>query len=432
MSLGQGGIAHTAEEPGSNRLERERGRRPRRGPLMAFFAVLALLVAAAIAGGLLPRLARQKGLAAEAQEVTDRKPLVIATAAHLASAKDSIDLPGDLQAMVESPIFARADGYLKTRLVDYGDHLKTGQLMAEIETPELDQQILQAKASLAQAQSSLRELQADIALSKANLDLAKATRDRWDHLAEKGVVSRQEREEKQADYAVKLAQTERAEASLATANDTIHASEASLRRLQEMKGFARVTAPFDGIVTQRNVDVGTLINAANAGASREMFRMAQIQPLRIFVNVPQTYVAEIHSGQSAELRVQERPGEVFPARVSHVSDALDTNSRSMLVILETPNRDARLLPGMYAQVRFASTTLKPLLRIPGDALIMGKAGPRVAVVGRNNVVHIRSVAVGQDLGAEVEIMSGLTEGEMVISHPADAVTEGAAVEVQRH
>jgi RND family efflux transporter MFP subunit len=404
--------------------------KPGRGPVLVFFAVLAVLVVAAIAGGTLPRLTRQKGLMAAAKEVTDRKPLVIATAAHFASSKDSIDLPGELQSIVESPIFARADGYLQSRLVDIGDHVTAGQLMAVLETPELDQQILQARASLSQAQSALRELQADIALSRANLNLSRATRDRWDHLAEKGVVSRQDREEKQADYAVKQAQTERAEASLATASDTIHASEANLHRLEQMKAFARVTAPFAGIVTTRNVDVGTLINAGNGGATREMFRVAQIQPLRIFVSVPQAYVSEMRNGQSAEVRVQERPGEVFPAHVSNVSDSLDATSRSMLVILETPNPGARLYPGMYAQVRFAAAKGRSLLRIPGDALVMGKAGPRVAVVGPDGVVHYRSVVMGLDLGNEVEISGGLSEGDLVVSHPADAVVEGAAVNVQ--
>ena len=408
----------------------EKSTRTGRGPLLVFFAVLILLVAGVIAGGVLPRLSRQKGLLAAAREVTDRRPVVIATAAHLGGSKDTIDLPGDLQPIVESPIFARADGYLRTRKVDIGDRVKTGQLMAEIETPELDQQILQARASLAQAQSALKELQADIELSKANLNLARATRDRWDHLAEKGVVSRQEREEKQADYAVKEAQTQRAEASLATANDTVHASEANLHRLDQMKAFASVAAPFDGIVTARNVDVGWLINAGNGGASREMFRVAQIQPLRIFVSVPQTYVAEIRNGQAAELRVQERPGEVFPAHVSNVSNSLDATSRSMLVILETPNPGARLYPGMYAQVRFAGAKAKPLLRIPGDALVIDKAGPHVAVVGADNVVHFRSVNVGLDLGAEVEIASGISAGELVISHPSDAVVEGAVVQVR--
>ena len=409
----------------------KQARKPGRAPVLIFFAVLAILVAAAVAGGTLPRLTRQKGLLAAAREVTDRKPLVIATAVHFAGARDSIDLPGELQSIVESPIFARADGYLQTRLVDIGDRVTAGQLMAVLETPELDQQILQARASLAQAQSALRELQADIALSHANLNLARATRDRWDHLAEKGVVSRQDREEKQADYAVKQAQTERAEASLATASDTIHASEANLHRLEQMKGFARVTAPFAGIVTTRNVDVGTLINAGNGGASREMFRVAQIQPLRIFVSVPQAYVSEMRNGQSAEVRVQERPGEVFPAHVSNVSDSLDATSRSMLVILETPNPGARLYPGMYAQVRFAAAKGRPLLRIPGDALVMGKAGPRVAVVGPDGVVHYRSVVMGLDLGNEVEITAGLSEGDLVVSHPADAVVDGAAVDVRK-
>lgn len=401
-----------------------------RRPLLIFFTVLALVVAAAIGEGLVPRLARQKNLVAAAGAAAAHKPLVIASAAHYAGSRDGIDLPGDLQPIVEAPIFARADGYIRTRLVDIGDHVTTGQLMAEIETPELDQQILQARASLAQAQSSLKELEADVALSRANLNLAKATRDRWEHLADKGVVSRQEREEKQADYAVKEAQTQRADASLATAHDTIRASEASLHRLEELKAFSKVTAPFDGIVTARNVDVGTLINAGNGGASKEMFRVAQIQPLRIFVNVPQAYVSGIRSGQTAQLRVQERPGETFPARVTNVSNSLDANSRSMLVILETPNPGARLYPGMYAQVRLAASGGKGPLRIPGDALLLGKNGPRVAVVGTDNAAHFQNVTIGTDLGAEIEIVAGLEEGELVISHPTDAVQEGTVVEVR--
>jgi RND family efflux transporter MFP subunit len=191
-----------------------------------------------------------------------------------------------------------------------------------------------------------------------------------------------------------------------------------------------VAAPFDGIVTARNVDVGTLINAGNGGASKEMFRVAQIQPLRIFVNVPQTYVAGIQRGQSAQLRVQERPGEVFPAHVSNVSDSLDAGSRSMLVILETPNPGARLYPGMYAQVRFAASGGKGALRIPGDALLLGKSGAQVVVVGPDGAAHFKRVTIGTDLGAEVEIASGLSEGEMVISHPTDSVQEGTAVEVR--
>ncbi|MGP8245627.1 MAG: efflux RND transporter periplasmic adaptor subunit [Bryobacteraceae bacterium] len=413
------------------RTEVEIETRPGSRRLLAFFGVLALVVIACIAGGLLPRLARQKALVAVAGAETERKPVVIVSAVKTAPAKETIDLPGDFEAMVESPIFARADGYLKSRVVDIGDHVKTGQLMAEIETPELDQQISQARATLAQSQDSLQELAADIELARANLSLAQVTLDRWQHLSDKGVVARQELDQKKADFDVKHAQTQHAEASLATARETVRANQANLQRLQEMKIFARVVAPFDGVVTARNVDVGTLINAGNGGASREMFRVARITPLRIFVNVPQTYVAEIHNGQSAELRVEEKPGEIFPAHVTNISDSLDANSRAMLVILETPNPGATLYPGMYAQVRFTLVHSKPLLRIPADTVVQTKSGPRVAVVDGENVVHFRDIAIGQDLGPEIEVVSGLAAGDLVVSNPGDAVVENASVDVRK-
>jgi len=416
----------------SHHTATQTAKRHGRRPVIAFFAVLALLVAIAILAGSLPRLSREKRLIAASAALQRRKPVVIASTARLASSKDTIDLPGDLQSMVESPIFARADGYLKTRFVDIGDHVKNGQPMADLETPELDQQIAQAHATLAQAQASLKELQADIELSRANLNLANVTQGRWQRLADKGVVSRQDLDEKRADLGVKQAQADRAVASLATAQETVRATDANLHRLEEMKSFARVTAPFDGVVTARNVDIGTLINAGNGGASREMFRVAKIQPLRIFVNVPQTYVEEIRDGESAELRVQERPGEVFPAHVTNVSHSLDTNSRSMLVILETPNPGSLLYPGMYAQIRFPSAVHSghALLRIPADALIVDKSGTRVAVVDSVGVVRIRDIVVSQDLGSEIEVISGLSPGELVISNPSDVVQEGAAVDVK--
>lgn len=399
-------------------------------PILLFFGVLAVVIAIAIVGGLLPRLSRQKGLLAASEEVSARRPVVIASPVHLAAAKDTIDLPGDLQSMIESPMFARADGFIRTRLVDIGDHVKTGQLMAEIETPELDQQIGMARAALAQSQSALKEMEADITLSQANMNLAKVTLDRWQRLADRGVVSRQDRDEKQADFAVKQAQTEKAQATLATAHDTIRGNQSNLARLEQLKAFSRVTAPFDGLVTARNVDVGTLINAGNGGASKEMFRVARIQPLRIFVNVPQTFVEEMHNGQTAEVRVQERPGLVFPAKVTNISSSLDTNNRSMLVILETPNPGATLFPGMYAQVRFAGSRPRPTLRVPGDTVMMDKNGARVAVVGPDHVVHFRSITIGQDLGSEIEVISGVAAGEMVVSNPSDAVQENAVVDVR--
>jgi RND family efflux transporter MFP subunit len=298
--------------------------------------------------------------------------------------------------------------------------------MAEIETPELDQQISQARATLAQAQASLKELEAEIQLSRANLDLAKVTWERWQALLEKGVVSRQDADSKQYDLAVKQATTDKAIASRDTARETIRASQASLGRLEEMKSFARVTAPFDGVVTARDVDIGTLITAGN----KELFKVAKIDPLRIFVNVPQSFVEQIHNGQEAELRVEERPGRVFPARVTGFSNSLDTNSRAMLVILQTPNPGATLYPGMYAQVRFSGAQGRTSLRVPGDTIVLGKTGPRVATVDADHKVHFKSIMIGQDLGSEVVVTSGLAAGDLVISNPSDSVQDNVLVEVR--
>jgi RND family efflux transporter MFP subunit len=413
-----------AQQPG---LEPVKAPRPGVRPILVFFAVLAVLIATAIVAGLLPRLGREKGLLAAAQEVAERRPVVIASPAHMSGAQDSVDLPGDLVAMIETPILSRVDGYLKTKAVDLGWHVTTGQLMAEIETPELDQQIGQARATVEQTQATLKELQADIELARANLELARVTHERWQRLQEQGVVSKQDADTRRADLAVKEATVQKAEAALATARNTIAANQAALRRLEETKGFARVTAPFAGVVTERLTDVGTLINAG----SKEMFKVAQLDPMRIFVNVPQTHVAAITQGQPAELRVQELPGRVFTAKVTGISNSLDTGSRAELIVLQTPNPDGALLPGMYAQVRLTASRRAGVLRIPGDALILGKSGARVAVLSDRNVVHFRAVTMGQDLGQEVEIVSGLTAGEMVISNPTDAITEGAVVEVRK-
>lgn len=399
-------------------------------PLLLFFAVLGLVVGAAILAGFLPRASRQKVMLAASEKTAAQHPVVTASPAHFAASKDGVDLPGDLQALVDAPIFARASGYQKSRLVDIGDRVHTGQLLAEIETPELDQQISQARAALAQSQAALKELGADIELSHANLNLAKVTLDRWERLAAKGAVSRQEFDEKHADYDVKKAQTDRAEASLATAQETIRASDANLKRLQEMKGFASVTAPFDGIVTERLTDIGTLINSGNDGSGKEMFRVAKLTPLRIYVNVPQTYVQQIHAGQIAQLRLQELPNQVFPAEVERIANSLDASSRAMLVILRTPNADGKLYPGMYVQVHFATGGAKPVLRVPGDAVMLTKSGPRVATLDADRIVHFRAVTLGEDLGSEIEIVNGLHEGELVVSNPADTVQEGAKVEVR--
>ena len=406
-------------------------KKPGRAGLLVFFGLLSAAVVAGVIAGALPRLTRQHMLAAAAQEVRERLPLVTVTPARQATGKSAIELPGDLVALVEAPIFARADGFVKRRLVDLGYNVTGGQLMAELETPELDQQISQARATLAQSQATINELEAALELAHANQKIARLTADRWKELTAGGIFSRQDADEKDAALAMRVAETRRAEAALTTARETIRANEANLKRLEQLKGFAQVTAPFDGVVTSRTTDVGTLINSGNGGPSKEMFRVAQIDVIRVFVNVPQANVSAIQPGQAAEVRVQERPGMLFPARVTSIANSLDTNSRSMLAICRLENPKHLLFPGMFAQVRFSAPGERAALVIPGDAVMMSRSGPRVALVGEDKIVHFRNIVIGTDLGAEVEVASGLSPGDMVISNPTDAITDGARVEARR-
>jgi RND family efflux transporter MFP subunit len=401
----------------------------RRG-LLWLFLILAVLVIAAIAFGVLPRLARDKMLAAASDAADEKRPVVNVVAVRRSPAKSELELPGDLQAQVESPIFARADGYMRKRLVDIGDHVRVGQLLAEIETPELDQQLSQARANLAQSQASLRQYEAALVQARANLKLAEVTLARWKHLNDSGVVSKQDRDEKQAIFDVRQAEVSSAQANINAAQKAVEANEANVRRLEEMKSFANVTAPFTGVITARNIDTGTLINGGNGGPNREIVRIAQIGTMRIFVNVPQTYASLVHSGQTAELRVQELPGQMFQARVSRTTNAVDSNSRTLLAVLETPNARGLLLPGMYAQVKFSFPGTKSALLVPGDAMTQGREGPRVAVAGPDGLVHFRRIHITHDYGTDLEVDSGVSEGDMVIVNPGDQVRENARVDTR--
>jgi RND family efflux transporter MFP subunit len=403
-------------------------RRASRGSLLGLFILLALVVFAAIALGLRSRLAREKTLAAASEAMEERRPQVNVAPVRRSPSSSALELPGDLQAYLESPVFARVDGYMSQRLVDYGDHAHAGQTLAVIETPELDQQISQARASVEQSHAALQQYQAALVRAKANLRLSEVTLARWKRLAEKGVVSKQEGDEKQADFDVRQAEVAAAQANIAAGIKGGEASEAGLRRLEELKSFSQVTAPFDGIITSRNMDVGTLVNAGNGGPNREIFRIAQIQRMRIFVNVPQTYAPLVRTGQQADLRVQELPDQVFPATVARTTNSVDANSRTMLAILETPNPRGVLLPGMYAQVKFSFPGSKTALLVPGDALLLGREGPRVAVAGPDHVVHMRNIHIMHDYGADLEVDSGVAEGDLVVVNPNDQVRENVRVE----
>ena len=408
-------------------------RRASRGALLGLFLLLALVVIGAIVFGLRPRLAREKALAAASEAIEDKTPILNVAPVRPSPAKSELELPGDLQALVESPIFARADGYMRKRLVDIGDRVRAGQLLAEIETPELDQQLSQARANLAQAQASLVQFQANLVQARANLNLAKVTWERWKRLADRGVYSRQDADEKQAAFEARQADVDAAAAGVEASRKSMDANAANGRRLEELKSFARVAAPFDGVITSRNMnmDPGTLINSGNGGPDHEIFRVAQIGTMRIFVNVPQAYAPLVRAGLRAQLRVQELPGQMFPATVARTSHSVDATARTMLTILETPNPTGALLPGMYSQVKFSFPGSKSALLVPGDALMLGREGPRVAIVAPDHIVHMRHIHITHDYGADLEVDSGVTPGELVVLNPTDQVRENAHVEVRR-
>ncbi len=401
----------------------------RRG-LLLMFALIGLLLVGAIVAGLMPRLARQKSLSAEAAVTARTRPQVTVAIVKQAPKESSIELPGDLVALIESPIFARIDGFIKKRYADIGYKIKAGDLLMELETPDLDQQINQARALLSQAQSASKQMDAALGQAQANLKLAQVTVDRWNRLVSAGVVSHQDADEKQATYDVGLAQVESARANIAAARDTVSANQANVRRLEEMKSYSRVTAPFDGIITYRNPDIGTLINAGSSGSGREMFRLAQIHILRIFVNVPQAYSTSIQKDLRAELRVQELPGKVFPVKVKDTTHSLDANARTMLAVLVVENTDGVLLPGMFAQVKFFMRHDKPSLLVPGDALVMGTSGPRVAVVDDEGRVHYKSIEIVRDFGSELDVASGLKPGDRLVVNPGDEVRENTLVDIR--
>lgn len=307
-------------------------------------------------------------------------------------------LPADVQPFIEASIHARASGYLKNWFVDIGDQVTNGQVLAEIDTPELDEQIAQAKAQVDQ--------------SKASLDLAKVTSDRWTELLKTASVSEQETAEKTADYAVQKANVE--------------AAQANLERLNDLKQFDLVTAPFPGTITARNTDIGQLIAA---GTGPELFRLAQTNPLRVYVKVPQTLIHAIVPGQTAQLTFQELPGKIFTAEVTRSAGAVDLTTRTLQVELQVPNPTAEIFAGSYAQVSFNQSAAPNVLTISDNALIFRAQGMQLALVGDDGKVQLRSIKLGRDFGNTVEVMAGLNPGDRVINNPPDSIAEGMPVQV---
>ncbi|MBI5685999.1 MAG: efflux RND transporter periplasmic adaptor subunit [Verrucomicrobia bacterium] len=358
--------------------------------------VAALLIAAAFVAGLLPRLRARQIVATETRELATPTVSVVSPAP--GRREDTIALPAEVKPLVEAPIYARASGYLKRWLVDIGANVKAGQLLAEIDTPELDQDLARARAELARAE--------------AGLALAQTTAARWTELLKTASVSEQETAEKKADLALKVA--------------AVEAERANLHRLENLKGFARVVAPFDGTITARKTDTGQLITA---GGSHELFQLAQTRTLRVFVSVPQTLVRAVAPGQSAEVTFPELPGRKFQAKVVRTAGAVDADSRTLLTELSLDNARGELLAGSYAQVRFIEARSTTALTLPSNALLFRGEGMQVGLVSPDGKVALRNIKLGRDFGKAVEVIEGLTPTDRVILNPSDSLTAGATVRV---
>jgi RND family efflux transporter MFP subunit len=376
---------------------------------------LTLVFAALFAIGLIPRLSRAAQLESAARAGDAAAPVLVVLP-HRAPAEVEISLPGNVQAYQFATIYARANGYVKRRLVDIGDEVKAGQLLAELETPELDEELRQARAALGQARAGLRQAQTNLELARVNLE-------RSQNLRQRGIVPAQDNDDKQAAYDAQQAQVEAALANIV-------AGEANVERLTNLQSFRRVVAPFDGTITYRSIDPGALVTANTGASGRELFRIGQGETVRIFVDVPQAYATSLRPGQAARVTLQERPEREFHGKVVRTAGALDPSSRTLPTEIQVPNHDRALLAGMYADVKIRVTRATPPLIVPASALLVRNDGTHLAVV-ENGRVRLPAITLGRDYGSEIEVLDGLSDRDSIILNPSASIAEGDAVQAQR-
>jgi RND family efflux transporter MFP subunit len=393
--------------------------------LVFFLIIVGLLITGAI-----PKLQRKTALANEVKAIETGMPVVNTVVLKLQEGENEISLPASMQAIQEAAIYARVDGYLKVRGVDIGDHLKAGTVMAEIEAPEIDQQLAQVQATLAHAVAALAQAKATQKQAETRMQLAKVTVDRWKQLVVKGVVSRQDGDDKQGAYDASVADYDAAVANVTAAVADISAQKANVARMEEMRSFEKVVAPFDGVVTARNVDPGALITAGSATDKRELFRMAKEGELRIFVNVPQSYAAAIHEGETAIIRVNEFQGRQFPGKIIRTSDSLDPSSRTLLTEIHIPNPNHTLRPGMFSSVKFTLDRTARTILAPASVMLFDSGGTRVAIVKPDQTLHFQKVTPGRDYGSTIELVAGVNPGDRAVINPSDELAEGMKVEVK--
>ena len=368
-----------------------------------FFTVLFSVVVVLIVLGaftLFQRRAQYQALAKETEVLAIPTVAVIHPAAE--ASQEDLVLPGNLQAYVESPIYARTNGYLKKWYHDIGSRVQKGDLLADIDTPEVDQQLSQARA--------------DLNTAKANAHLSEITAVRYAELIKTDGVSKQEVDNAVGDLEAKKA--------------IVQSSEANVRRLEELESFKHIYAPFSGVITRRNVDIGTLINAGNGGSSQQLFFLAQTDPIRVYLSVPETAAPSVHAGLSAFLELTQYPGQSFEGKVVRTAEAIDTATRTLLTEVDVPNHNGALLPGGYAQVHLGVKVTGARLQVPVNALLFRSEGLRTVVVDPDHKLHLRQITVGRDYGTSLEVLQGLDVKDWIVLNTADSLEEGQEVRVK--
>ena len=390
----------THHAPSEKTLEIDKDRKLGRGPLIAG-VVVALVLGIFIVKGIRTRVhAEEKLTTATRQDAI--LSVAVTSATHGASALE-IKLPANTQAFIDTPIYARTSGYLRHWYADIGAHVRQGQVLADIETPELDQQVDQGKS--------------DLATAEANLHIAQITAERWQKLLAKNAVSHQEADQATSDLSAR-------QSALASA-------QANLRRLQQLQGFEKIYAPFDGVITARNVDIGSLIQSGDSNTPRaELFHMASTDKLRLYVPVPEVYANAVHDGEKVAVTSDATPGEKFTGTVVRNSNAIDLSSRTLNVEVDVVNNGHKLLPGQYAFVHLPLPPSSNSMTLPSNVLLFRAEGLQVGVV-RDGRVQLVPVQIGHDYGATVEIIAGLTPQDQVILNPSDSLAQGQRVQVEK-
>jgi RND family efflux transporter MFP subunit len=372
---------------------------PGRAKILVGGVLLVLITAGVVT--FLSRKNEADALAKETEAISI--PTVAIVQPKIEPGNDELVLPGNLQAFEESPIFARTNGYLVRWYKDIGSQIQKGELLAAIDTPEVDQELLQARAGREQI--------------KAQLELAKISADRWANLRKTDAVSQQEADQQASGY-------QQAQANLA-------AADASVRRLEQLESFKNVYAPFSGVLTRRNVDPGALINSGAGAAGRELFDIARVDPLRVYVSVPQAYAPTMKAGMKAAITLQELPGQKFLGAIARTADAIDPSTRTLLTEVDVPNKDDKLLPGSFGQVHFATGTSVPRITIPVNTMLFRAEGARVAVVDKDGKVGFHPITIGRDFGATLEILGGIEQSDQLIINPSDSLEDGQQVHVAK-